>query len=575
MNSASTVGALQRRINVALGSQPADIVLRGGRILNVFTGDLTAADVAICDGIIASIGSYRGAREIDVAGAIVLPGFIDGHIHVESTMLSPGQFARAISSRGATTAICDPHEIANVAGLDGVRYMLDGSRGGPVDLRIMAPSCVPATHLETAGASLGPDAVKAMLRWPGIHGLAEMMNFPGVLAGASDALRKLAAAASLPIDGHCPGLSGAELQAYIATGPRTEHEATSLDEAREKLAAGMWLLIREGSTARNLADLAPLLTGEGARRCLLVSDDRNPVDLLESGHLDETLRRAVGAGVPPLRAVQAATLNAADCFRLHDRGAVAPGLRADLAVVEDLRDFEVRMTLRGGIPVDEIPDPPEPGIASVRGSMNVAGLSVESFSVPSAGEQARARVIEVVPGQVLTGAGEALLQVRGGLVQPDPERDIAKLAVIERHRGSGRTGLGFVRGLGLTRGALASTVAHDSHNLVVAGVSDEAMLRAARALIEVGGGQCAADDDGVLALLPLPIGGLMSDHALGKVAEGVRAMQMAARQLGSALEDPLMALSFLALPVIPRLKLTDRGLVDVASFDYVPLLLPL
>ena len=573
MSASPSVSELQRRIEVARGVRPADLVLRGGRVLNVFTGDLARADVAVSGGVIAGLGSYRGEREIDLDGAIVLPGLIEGHIHVESTMLSPTQFARAVASRGTTTAIADPHEIANVAGLAGVRYMIDGSRGGALDLRVMAPSCVPASHLETAGATLAPEDIETMLRWPGIHGLAEMMNFPGVLLGDADVLRKLAAASPSPIDGHAPGLSGADLQAYVATGPRTEHEATTLAEAREKLAAGVRVLIREGSTARNLCDLAPLLMGEGARRCLLVSDDRNPVELLECGHLDLALRRAVQEGVPALRAVQAVTLNAAEAFRLHDRGAVAPGLRADLAIVEDLREFEVRLTLRGGVPVDEIGDPPEPDTSAARGSMSVTGLSEAALRIEGAGPTARVRVIEVLPGQVLTGAGEAELPVRDDAIMPDPTRDIAKLAVIERHHASGRIGLGFVRGLGLVRGALASTVAHDSHNLLVAGTSDAAMLRAARALIDAGGGQCVATDSEVRALLPLPIGGLMSDRPLAEVAQGVRALHKAARDLGSTLDDPLMALSFLALPVIPRLKLTDRGLVDVDAFDFVQLAL--
>jgi adenine deaminase len=300
----TTVSELEHRIEVARGDRPADLALRGGRVLNVFTGELSAADVAIAGEVIAGVGDYRGQREIDLDGAVVLPGFIDGHIHVESTLLAPGQFGEVVSRRGTTTVVADPHEIANVAGLDGVRYMIEATRGGPVDLRVMAPGCVPATHLETAGAEIGPTDVEAMLRWPRVHGLAEMMNFPGVIAGDRGALRKLAAAASVPIDGHAPGLSGADLQVYVAAGPRTEHEATTLAEAREKLAAGMWVLIREGSAAPNLADLAPLLAEEGARRCLLVTDDRNPIDLLERGHLDLTLRRAVAEGVPALRAVR-------------------------------------------------------------------------------------------------------------------------------------------------------------------------------------------------------------------------------------------------------------------------------
>lgn len=572
MSAGSTVAGLQRRIEVARSERPADLVVRGGGVLNVFTGEVVEADVAVCDDWIAGVGEYRGEREVDVAGAIVLPGLIDGHLHVESTMLSPARFAEAVSRHGTTTVVADPHEIANVAGLDGVRYMIEACRGGPIDLLLMAPSCVPATHMETAGAELGPDDVERMLRWPEMHGLAEMMNFPGVLFGDPGVLRKLASATGV-IDGHAPGLSGPDLQAYVAAGPRSEHEATSLEEAREKLAAGIRVMIREGSTARNLADLAPLLCGEGAHRCLLVSDDRNPVDLHERGHLDETLRRAVALGVPAHRAVQAVTLNAAQCHRLHDRGAVAPGLLADLTVVGDLQNFEVRMAFKHGRPVEEIGAPPEPEIARVCGSINVRGLDDRALRIAAAGDSARVRVIEVVPGQIVTRAGEATLPVRDGSVMPDAAQEIAKLAVVERHHGSGRVGLGFVRGIGLCEGALASTVAHDSHNLVLAGMSDEAMLRAARAVIEAGGGQCVATEGEVLALLALPIAGLMSDRALTEVVEGVRSLGEAAKRLGCALDDPLMALSFLALPVIPALKLTDRGLVDVEAFDFTELLL--
>ncbi|MFW5868009.1 MAG: adenine deaminase [Armatimonadota bacterium] len=567
----STVADLRRRVEVARGMRPATLALRGGRVLNVFTGDITPADVAICDGFIAGVGEYRGEREIDLGGAIVLPGFIDGHLHIESTMLSPRHFMRAAAARGATTVLADPHEIANVAGLTGVRYMIAASRGGPVDVRVMAPGCVPASHLESSGAAFGPDDVETMLRWPDVHGLAEMMNVPGVLAGDESILRMLTAAEGRPVDGHAPALSGADLQAYISTGPRTEHEATTLAEAREKLAAGTWVLIREGSAARNLADLAPLLREEASRRCLLVTDDRNPVDLLELGYLDLVLRRAVAEGVDPLRAVRALTLNAAECFRLHDRGAIAPGLRADLAVVEDLEEFRVTMTLRGGTPVDEIEDPPEPEIDAVRGSMHVSDLTERSLRVGASGHSARVRVIEVQPGQIVTGAGEAELPVRDGAIQADPGRDIVKLAVIERHHGTGNLGLGFVRGLGLREGALASTVAHDSHNLVVAGATDAAMLRAARAVIDAGGGQGVATDSEVQALLPLPVAGLMSDRPPAEVAREMRALHTAARSIGSALDDPLMALSFLALPVIPKLKLTDRGLVDVERFELVEL----
>lgn len=570
-----TARELARLTAVARGAEPADLVLRGGRVLNVFTGELQPADVAICGETIAGVGSYRGRREIALSGAVVLPGFIEGHIHIESTMLAPAQFAAAVAARGTTTVIADPHEIANVAGLEGVRYLLDATVEAPAQVFLMAPSCVPATPLETAGAVLGPEQVEQLLGWPRVLGLAEMMNFPGVLGGEPQVLRKLAAANGRPVDGHAPGLGGPQLQAYVAAGARSEHEATTLEEGREKLAAGMWVMIREGSAARNLAELAPLLCGEGADRCLLVSDDRNPVDLLELGHLDYSLRRAVQLGVPAHRAVRAVTANAAARFGLHDRGAVAPGLRADLTVVADLTDFVVLHALRGGRLVAELA-PPADGAPLAGGRCRTGELHAERFALTSpvtAASQARVRVIEVVPGQILTRAGEAMLPVVDGRLQIPRDSDLALLAVVERHHGSGAVGLGLVRGLGVRGGALASTVAHDAHNLVVAGTSAEAMVRAAQAVVQVGGGQAVATDREVRALLPLPVAGLMSDRPLAEVAAGVRALHRAARELGTGLDDPFMTLSFLALPVIPALRLTDRGLVDVERFAVVPLVI--
>lgn len=606
MLSPLDVERLKRIVAVARGDEPADLVLRGGEVLNVFTGEVVNADVALCGDTVAGVGEYHGTREIDLDGAVVLPGFIEGHIHIESSFLCPTEFAAAVSAHGTTTVIADPHEIANVAGLAGVQYMLSAAQGGalargaaptgeppggPVDIFLMAPSCVPATALETAGAELGPDEVEQMLGWPGVLGLAEMMNFPGVLSGQNDVMLKLAAAAGRPIDGHAPGLSGSDLQAYLAAGPRSEHEATSLAEAQEKLAAGAWVMIRHGSAAQNLRDLAPLLAGEGASRCLLVCDDRNPVDLLERGHLDECLRLAVAAGVPAHRAVRAVTINAATRFGLTDRGAIAPGLRADLVVVEDLRDFQVQAVYKDGhIVAGGSPTPrraPRRAEASrrssaamipeaLRSTCHLPPWSPETLRIPVSagdGEPVRVRVIEIVPGQVLTRAGEAAIPAQDGELMARPDDDLLKLAVIERHRGTGNVGLGFVRGFDLKRGALASSVAHDSHNLVVVGATDTAMRRAAEAVAQVGGGQAVATDDEVLAILPLPIAGLMSDRPLAEVAGMMRGLHKAASKLGCRLNDPFMTLSFLALPVIPELKLTDRGLVDVSAFDFVALII--
>jgi len=566
--------SLATLIRRARGQEPADLLLANGQVINVFTGEVLQADIAIAGGIIVGLGQGYTAREtIDLAGRVVCPGFIDGHLHIESTMLTPYQFARAAVPRGTTAVVCDPHEIANVLGLDGIRYMLGASENLPLTVFAMASSCVPATHLETAGASLSAQDLSTLLDHPRVLGLAEMMNYPGVLLGLPDVLAKLEMARrrGLPIDGHAPGLSGRDLQAYVAAGVRSDHECTDPDEAREKLRAGMYLMIREGTTEHNLAELLPVVTPENARRCLLVSDDRHPDDLMDRGHLDYSIRLAVQQGLNPVTAVQMVTLNAAERFRLWDRGAVAPGYRADLAVLDNLEQLTVEQVFSGGVRVARngqmLPTPPPEAIAappSVR--VNWDRLS---FQIPARGEQAR--VIGIVEGQIVTELLTLPIKKENGLAVADPERDLLKLAVIERHAASGNVGLGFVRGLGLKRGALASTVAHDSHNLIVAGASDADMLAAARAVTRMGGGLAAVVDGQTIGQLALPVAGLMSQEPLETVRAGMDGLLAAARDLGSRLHNPFMILSFLALPVIPALKLTDRGLVDVNQFDFVPL----
>ena len=578
--------ALRNRINVARGLQPADLVIKGGKVFNVFTGSIAEGDIAIADGIIAGIGEYGGAQQIDARGLFALPGFIEGHIHIESSMLTPQEFARAVAPHGTTTVVADPHEICNVAGLAGMQYMLSAAKAACIDILFMAPSCVPATHLETSGAELNAADIAQMLDWDGVLGLAEMMNFPGVVNADEEVLAKLAAAADRVIDGHAPGLSGADLQAYIAAGPRSDHECVTLAEAQEKLELGMHVMIREGSAAKNLAELAPLLSSPGAGRCLLVSDDRNPEDLVNLGHLDHSLRRTAEEGAPTLAAIRAVTLNPATYFGLHDRGAIAPGLRADLALVRDLESFDLAMTLkdgqiiaRDGIAVGAEPSETE-GMAtwprSHLGSNDDRWDRQLACPVPThhgSSGSIRARVIGIVPGQIVTEGLTETLPMRDGKVMADPERDILKLAVIERHGVRGSIGVGFVKGLGLTKGAIASTVAHDSHNLLVAGCDDESMLGAAKEVARMGGGEVVWSEGQVLAGLPLPVGGLMSTGPAEAVAEAHRALRESAAQLGSALDDPFMQLSFLALPVIPDLKLTDLGLVDVPGFSFVPICL--
>jgi adenine deaminase len=561
-------------IRYARGEEKADLLLKNGRVVNVFAGEVLQTDVAIAGGLIVGLGAGYTAREtLDLGGQVVCPGFIDGHLHIETTMLIPYQFARAVVPRGTTAVVCDPHEIANVLGLDGIRYMLDASDGLPLTIFAMASSCVPATHLETAGASLAAEDLATLIDHPRVLGLAEMMNYPGVLFQVPDVLAKLqmARALGVPIDGHSPGLTGRDLQAYVAAGVRSDHECTQLEEAREKLRAGMYLFIREGTSERNLADLLSIVTPESARRCLLVSDDRHPDDLVERGHMDYSIRLAVREGLDPVKAIQMVTLNAAERFRLWDRGAVAPGYRADLVVLDDLENLSVEKVFSGGRLVaenGEMLSAPLPEAVAAPPSVKVAWESL-SFEIQAEGE--RARVIGVVEGQVVTEALELPVKQENGLAVADVYQDLLKIAVIERHHATGNVGLGFVKGVGLRRGALAGTVAHDSHNLIVVGTNDSDMLAAARAVAKMGGGLAAIADGQVVGQLPLPVAGLMSEEPLEVVCRKMDDLLAAARDLGSPLHNPFMTLSFLALPVIPALKLTDKGLVDVGQFDFVPL----
>ncbi len=571
---------LERAVRQARGIEPADLVVRGATILDVVTGELRRADIAICGERIVGLGDYRGREEIDASGLVAIPGLIDAHVHIESSMLAPEVFAAAVAARGTTAVVADPHEIANVAGLDGVRYMIEAGRRAPIDIFIMAPSCVPATHMETAGAELGPEEVTELFGEPGVIGLAEMMNFPGVVSGDEGVLAKLAAAHGRVIDGHSPGLRGADLQAYIAAGPRSDHECVELAEAREKLAAGMWVMVREGGAARNLAELAPLLAGDAAWRCMLVTDDCNARHLAEHGHIDWVLARAVREGIQAHVAVRAATLNPATYFRLHDRGLLAPGMRADITLVEDLQAFRARLTIKDGRVIardGQVVDPPRPQAPErLRSTCHLPDLSPDNFALrcPDAAAAAvRCRVIEVVPGQIITRAAEVELPCRDGRVAIEQVEDLCLAAVVHRHGRGGGIGVGLVRGFGLRDGALASTVAHDSHNLVLVGRSAEDMVAAARAVAQMGGGQAAVRQGETLAAVPLPVGGLMSDRSLDEVAREVARTEQAARELGCSLPDPFMTLSFIALPVIPELRLTDLGLVDVAAFDFVPVVL--
>lgn len=562
----------RRRLAVAKGEAPADLVLTGGRVANVFTGEWLTAEVALVDGVVAGVGEGYAGPRLDLEGSYLLPGFIDGHLHLESSLLTPRELARALLPWGTAAVVADPHEIANVWGMAGLEYLLAASGGLPLDFFFMLPSCVPASPLETAGARLEAPDLAPYRGHPRILGLAEVMNFPGVLAADAGLMAKLSLFPDGPVDGHAPGLSGKALQAYRLAGMASDHESTTAKEAREKLRAGFYLMAREGSLAKNLAALLPGVPPAAWRRVMVVTDDCHPLDL-EHGHLNRRLARLVELGLDPLLAVSLVTLNPAEYFRLWDRGAIAPGFRADLVAVEDLKDFRVRLVLKDGRPVvqegtltEELPEPAAPPPS--RG-FQVQGLSREALSPPVAGEVVK--VIGLIPGQLLTDRLVLPTPAKDGRLAADPGRDLLKLAVIERHHGTGNLGLGLVKGFGLKSGALASSVAHDSHHLVVAGVSEEDMLLAAEHLIRRGGGLAVAAGGRVLAELPLPIAGLLSPAPLPEVAAALRRLHRAYHDLGGTLPDPFMALSFLALPVIPALKLTDLGLVDVSRFQVVPL----
>lgn len=563
---------MEELIRVARGEKPAELVLKNARVVNVFSGEIVPGDVAIYRGKIAGVGKYEGEKEEHLDGCLVAPAFIDSHIHLESTLLLPAELARVVVPRGTGTVVADPHEIANVQGKEGVRFLIEASRPLPLDVYFMAPSCVPATHMETAGAELTAADITDMLNWERVLGIAEMMNYPGVLFTDPAVMAKIKAGEGRRIDGHAPGLLGEELNAYAAAGIASDHEAVTAEEALARVRAGMYVMVREGSTARNIAAVAPIISAENSRRFLLVSDDRHPEDLMAEGHVDWLLRRAVAEGIPPLLALQMVTLNPAEYFGFRGRGAVAPGYRADLVVLEDLREFKVIQVYREGQLVARAGQMLV-SVSSVtvteRNRLRVAADLTEKLKVKAEGE--KIKVIGLIPNQIVTEKLYLDAKVEEGLVVADPSRDIVKIAVIERHRGTGNVSVGFVRGLGLKKGALAATVAHDSHNLIVAGVSDADMEMAVQTLVEKGGGMVAVAEGEILAVLPLPVAGLMSDRPAAEVAEASEAIKKAARQLGCVPANPFMALSFLALPVIPHLKITDRGLVDVDRFAFVSL----
>ena len=563
---------LEQLISVARGDMPADLLLRNGRIVNTLTGEIEQGDVVLYGDRIAGVGNYRKAKEtIDLQGRFLAPGLINGHTHIESSMLHPARYAQAVVPRGTLAVVTDLHEIANVCGLEGLKFVMDWAQKLPLDMLFMAPSCVPATNLETSGARISAKEVSEILAYTDVIGLGEVMNFPGVVRGNEEVLQKISIAQGRVIDGHAPGLVGKELNAYLSAGILSDHESTTLEEGGEKLRRGMYLMIREGSSEKNLDALLPLVSDTTYKRCFFVVDDRTCSDLLREGDIDAVVRKAVSRGLDPVRAIQMATINAAEYFRLHDRGAIAPGYVANLITINDLAEVEIDMVFyrgklvaRAGKPLFSLP----PVAPQLTHTVHIKPLTAKSLSLPAKrGNLAEETypVIEIIPGQIVTKKAAEKVGIVDGVVMPDIERDILKLVVVERHKASGNIGLGLVKGFGLKKGALASSVAHDSHNIIVVGTNDLDILKAVEEVDRLQGGLVVCANREVLASLPLPIAGLLSPEPLEVVVSQHENVEEAAATLGNLPPAPFSILSFLALPVIPELRLTDLGLVDVAQ----------
>jgi len=570
---------LRRRIRIARGEEPADLLLRNARLVNVCSGECYPADVALADGLVVGIsevgGGYRGHQERDLQGRWLAPALMDGHMHIESTMLVLSEFARIVVPRGVTTVMLDPHEFANVLGVEGIRYVLESGRGLPLNAYVMLSSCVPASSFESPYRVLMADDLLPLLQDERVLGLAEMMNMPGVLHGDEQVLAKILATqrSGLVVDGHAPGLSEADLSAYATAGVMSDHECVTLEEARQRIRLGMWLMIREGSAARNLDALLPLVKELHPPRVLFVTDDRDPQDLTSRGHIDSMVRRAIELGLDPIEAIRLATYNTAQYFRLYNRGAIAPNFVADLVVLDDLATFAVESVYKDGKLVAQdgqlLVDAPPATFTGVTGTVHIGAVSLRDLRI--AGKAGLVEVVGIEPGQITTRHLREEASISDGAIVADPARDLLKLVVIERHHASGNVGLGLVRGFGLRKGAIASSVAHDAHNLVIAGASDDDILMAARALEEMGGGFVCVVDGEVEAQVPLPLGGLVSSLPAGELVQQLHKLDAAAAALGCTLEHPCMTLSFLSLSVIPSLKLTDQGLIDIETFTLLPL----
>jgi len=565
---------IQHKLSVARGEEPAELLFKNARLVNVLSAEIHETNVAVDDGRVIGFGDYEARKTIDIAGAYLAPSLIDGHFHVESTMVTIPEFARAVVPHGTGAMVIDPHEYANVLGMDGIRYVLESSRNLPIDFFIMLPSCVPATHLETAGARFTADDLAFMMADDRIAGVAELMNYPGVFLGHESELAKIEAGRGKVIDGHAPGLRGKNLNAYALAGVRSDHESTELEEAREKLRLGMHLLIREGSTERNLEHIIALVTPQNAANCSFATDDKLPGDLVNEGHIDHSIRKAIAHGVPPVTAIQMGTINTARYYRLKNHGAIAPRFWADFIIFDDLAKFQIKRVYKKGALVaakGKYLGIASPATDQPRSTMNLRYRAPADLEV-RARKAEKIRVIEIVPHQIVTKEILETPRMVEGQIVPDVERDILKLVVVERHRATGNVGVGFVRGFGLKCGALGSTVAHDAHNVVVVGVSDADIVAAIQALEAMRGGQVAIADGKVEAALPLPIAGLVSDQPLESVIEKIVELKAAATRLGCALDAPFMSLSFLSLSPIPALKLTDQGLVDAVNLKLTTLI---
>ncbi|MGQ9545598.1 MAG: adenine deaminase [Dehalococcoidia bacterium] len=568
---------LKELISVARGETPSDLLLKNARIVNTFTGEIEQGDVAICGYKIAGVGGYNEAKEvIDLQGRFLAPGLINGHTHIESSMLHPARYAQAVIPRGTLTVITDLHEIANVCGRKGIKFVLDWAPKLPLDMLFMAPSCVPVGHLETSGARITSKEIERILAHPRVMGLGEMMNFLGVVRGDEEVLKKISASRGKVIDGHAPGLAGKELNAYLSAGIRSDHESTSLEEGKEKLRRGMYLMIREGSSEKNLDTLLPLVTDNTYKRCFFVVDDRSCSDLLREGDIDAVVRKAISRGLDPIRAIQMATINAAEYFRLYDRGGIAPGYMANLITITDLARLEIDMVFYHGKLVARRGEPlfpPPPVTLELKNTVRMKPATAKALSLRAPIASGRSNlgneafpVIEIIPGQIVTKKVTEKMKVVEGTAMPDVERDILKLVVVERHRASGNIGVGLVKGFGLKKGALASSVAHDSHNIIAVGTNDLDILKAIEEIKRLGGGLVVCANLEILASLALPIAGLLSPEPLDTVVFRHETVERAAASLGNLPPSPFAILSFLALPVIPELRLTDLGLIDVSEF---------